>query len=75
MGENTIINRPAQSWCFHRFNRKYVWRTGIRPSRQGRCMFDEGSAAIELSQSKRQERCVDWVVVIKKKLTFVVTNA
>ena len=37
-------------------------------------MFDEGSAAIELSQSKRQERCVDLVVVIKKKLTFVATN-
>lgn len=37
-------------------------------------MFDEGRAAIELSQTKRQERCVDWVVVIKKKLTFVVIN-
>lgn len=37
-------------------------------------MFDEGSAAGVKSQAKRQERCVDLVVVIKKKLTFVVTN-
>ena len=63
--ENTIINRPAQSWCFHRFNRKYVWRTGIRPSRQGRSMFDEGRAAGVKWQSKRRRGFIYSEITIK----------
>ena len=34
LGENTITNRPIQSSCYHRINRKYVGAYRIRPSQQ-----------------------------------------
>ena len=34
LGENTITNRPIQSSCYHRINRKYVGAYRIRPPRR-----------------------------------------
>ena len=34
VGENTITNRPIQSSCYHRINRKYVGAYRIRPPRR-----------------------------------------
>ena len=42
LGENTITNRPIQSSCYHRINRKYVGAYRIRPPWRRTCPFNDG---------------------------------
>ena len=62
LGENTITNRPTQSLCYQRINRKHVGAQGIRPPRRRTCPFNDGimfAAIISFSPSRRRTRSLN----------------